>query len=193
MNEYGQWQWTGLALGRSGIRWRILATLFLEREERLHLREIARRVGTSAGTTRRELQRLMDAGIVQATREGNQLYFKVVGKSTLYRSLDEVIRATAGAKSILRRHLEGLPGLESAVIFGSYAASMSGPNSDIDVLIVGQPDRDELTDRLEESAREIGRDVNEIVYTAKELATRRKRRDGLIRSIDEGRTIEILP
>jgi predicted nucleotidyltransferase len=179
--------------GRSEIRRRILGLIILEPEQRLHLREIARRVGTSAGTARRELQKLEAAGIVESVREGRQVYFQVPKDSTIYRTLDEIVRQTAGAGEILRRLLSGLDGVKSAVIFGSYAAGVTSSGSDVDLLVVGRPDRDELTDRLEQAGREIGRPVNEVVYTADELEQRRARGDVFVRSIDEGRVIPVLP
>lgn len=179
--------------GRSEIRRRIMATVLLDPEERLHLREIARRVGTSAGTARRELNRLEDAGVVQRIREGRQVYYSIPAGSVLYRSMAEIIRQSAGAREILRNLLGDVDGIESAVIFGSYAAGRMRANSDIDLLVVGTPDRDELTDRLEQAGREIGRSVNEVVFTAAELSARRARGDGFIKSIDEGKQISVLP
>ncbi|MEP7378781.1 MAG: nucleotidyltransferase domain-containing protein [Chloroflexota bacterium] len=192
MSEYkGDQAWT--LLGRSAIRRRILGVVLLAPENRLHLREIARRVGTSAGTARRELQRLEQAGVVERTREGRQVYFSVPVGSVLYRSMAEIVRATTGAREILRRLLADLPGVKSAVIFGSYAAGMTGPKSDVDIMIVGDPDRDELTDRLEQAGRKIGREVNEVVYSAAELDDRRLRGDVFIKTVDEGPRIQVLP
>lgn len=192
MVEYkGEQTWT--LLGRSEIRRRILGAVLLAPEHRLHLREIARRVGTSAGTARRELQRLEEAGVLERTKEGRQVYYSVPGGSVLYRSMAEIVRETTGAREILRRLLADLTGVKSAVIFGSYAGSMTGPKSDVDVLIVGDPDRDDLTDRLEQASREIGRPVNEVVYTTAELDDRRRRGGEFVRSIDQGSVIQVLP
>ncbi len=111
----------------------------------------------------------------------------------MYRSVSEIVRQTMGAREVLRRALRDVAGVESAVIFGSYAPGKTRLRSDVDLLVVGSPDRDELTDRLEESGREVGRPINEVVYAAAELAERRARGDGFVRSIDEGPTIEVLP
>lgn len=65
-----------LAVGRSSVRQRILALLMDESAGRLHLREIARRAGTSPGTASRELARLVAAGLIDREAEGNQVYFR---------------------------------------------------------------------------------------------------------------------
>ncbi len=182
-----------LLLGRSKIRRRLLAELVLNPDERLHLRELARRADTSAGTARRELNRLVEAGVAERVVSGNQVYYQQPADTIMYRSVSEIVRQTMGAREVLRRALRDVAGVESAVIFGSYAPGKTRLRSDVDLLVVGSPDRDELTDRLEEAGREVGRPINEVVYAAAELEEWRARGDGFVRSIDEGPTIEVLP
>lgn len=183
----------GAIFGRSAIRRRILGLLILDPDRRLHLRAIARQVGTSAGTAARELGRLEAAGIVTRHLVGNQVEFRANLNSPLARPVAEIVRQTMGAHVILRAMLSDVAGLESARIFGSYAAGRPTPASDIDLLIVGSPDRDVLTERLEAASRQLKRPVNEVVYTADELATRRSRGDAFVRSIDAGEVLEVLP
>lgn len=186
MNEYAA------LLGRSRIRQRLLTLLIDNPRGRLHLRELARLAETSAGTAARELGRLTAAGIATREAEGSQVYYRAATDSPLYPAVRDLVRRTIGAGSVLRRELESLPGVESAVIVGSYAAGTMQPGSDIDILVVGNPDRDELTDRLERASRTIGRAVNETVMTRAELDTRRARGNGFVASIDSGPTIDIL-
>lgn len=179
--------------GRSKIRLRILALVMDAPEGRLHLRAIARAVGTSAGTVARELGRLEEAGLVRRTREGNQVYFEARPEQPLFAPIRDIVRQAAGAPILLRRHLAGLAGVERAVIFGSYARGALLPDSDVDVLIVGDPDRDDLTDRLEMASAEINRPVNEVVMTQDELDRRRARGDRLIESIESQPAVQVLP
>jgi predicted nucleotidyltransferase len=182
-----------LLLGRSRIRRDILVRLIEGPAARLHLRELARGARTSAGTAARELARLESAGLVRREAEGNQVYFSAATNSPLFEPVSALIRRTIGAAAVVRRHLEGLGSVESAVIFGSYAAGDMRPTSDIDLLVVGSPDRDDLTDRLELASRDIGRAVNETVLTPAELADRRARGDRFIESVDASPTIAVLP
>ncbi len=179
-------------LGRSRIRQQILAILIDSPRERYHLREIARRAHTSAGTAARELERLSDASLVVSEREGRQRYFRVDTTSPLYEPVRDLVRRTIGAPAVLRRHLADVAGVERAVIFGSYGQGQLKADSDIDVLIVGKPDRDRLTEALEAAAGELGREVNEVVMAQDELEGRRARGDGFVRSIDAGRVIPVI-
>lgn len=79
------------------------------------------------------------------------------------------------------------------MIFGSYVSGKMRSQSDIDLLVIGNPDRDELTDRLESAQAQVGRQINEVVMGQAELAERRQRGDSFIQSIDQGQTIQVLP
>lgn len=182
-----------LLLGRSKVRQRILALIMDAPERRMHLRAIARASATSAGTAARELARLEDAGLVRRLREGNQVYFQARPEQPIFGAIREIVRQTVGAPMIVRRHLSGLAGVERAVIFGSYAHGPLKPESDVDLLIIGTPDRDELTERLEMASLEISRPVNDVVMTHEELDARRARGDQFMKSIDSQPSIQVVP
>ena len=59
----------------AGYRRQVLALLLLHPERKLHVREIARLTGTTAGTLNKELARLHDAGLLECERVGNQLQY----------------------------------------------------------------------------------------------------------------------
>lgn len=189
MNENAQ---AAMLLGRSKVRQRMLALLVESPDQRLHLRGLSRAAGTSAGTAARELARLEEAGIVRRTRDGNQVYFQARPDQPLFEPIREIVRQTIGAPTTIRRNLTGLAGVERAVIFGSYAHGSLKADSDVDLLIIGTPDRDELTERLEIAGREITRPINEVVMTARELEARRARGDRFIESIDSQPSIAVV-
>ncbi|MGD0716018.1 MAG: nucleotidyltransferase domain-containing protein, partial [Gaiellaceae bacterium] len=63
--------------------------------------------------------------------------------------------------------LRGLPGVEAAYIFGSWASRYHGEAgpapADIDLLVVGRPDRRVLARVCREAGRELGLEVNPTV------------------------------
>jgi predicted nucleotidyltransferase len=180
-------------LGRSRTRQRILALLFDRPERRMHLRGISRALGVSAGTTARELHRLVDAGIVTRSTEGRQVYFQAAADSPLFDAVQTIVRRTVGAPDVLRRHLAGLPRIDRAFVYGSYARRTEiSTSSDVDLMIVGQPDMDELTDRASAAESELGRPVNYTVLTEGELEERRKRGDRFIASVEEGPILSVI-
>ncbi len=179
-------------LGRSRTRQRILALLFDRPERRTHLRGIARALSTSAGTTARELHRLVDAGLVARSTEGRQVYFQAARESPLFDAVQTIVRRTVGAPDVIRRHIAGLRGIDRAFVYGSYARGEETPTSDIDLMIVGNPDVDELTDRVSAAESELGRPLNYTLLTEDELEHRRKRGDHFIGSVDTGPTLPVI-
>jgi predicted nucleotidyltransferase len=181
-----------LLLGRSRTRQRILALLYDRPERRAHLRAISRAVGVSVGTTARELQRLVEAGLVTRSSEGRQVYFQASAESPLFDAVRTIVRRTVGAPDVLRRHLDGLPGVQRAVVFGSYARGDTTPASDVDLLIVGRPDPDELTERVEAAQRELGRIVNYTILTEDELTERKRRGDRFVLSVEAEPSLPVI-
>jgi predicted nucleotidyltransferase len=182
-----------LLLGRSTIRRRILALLFERPERRLHLRGIARTVEASVGTVSRELSRLAESELVARTSEGHQVYFQANSDSPLFESVRAIVQRTIGAPDVIRRHLANVAGIDDAFIYGSYARGTEiTPASDVDLMIIGSPDLDELTDRVGAAEREIGRPVNYTVLTDAELERRRHRGDRFVQSVETGPTLAVV-
>lgn len=82
----------------------------------------------------------------------------------LARPLTELIAVSFGPLPLLTEALQQVAGVERAYIYGSWAARYSGepgpPPADVDVLVVGSSDPDELFDAAERAGRQLRRDVN---------------------------------
>lgn len=149
-------------------------------------------LGASAGSTARELERLVEAGLVTRSTEGRQVYFQAAADSPLFDALQTIVRRTVGAPDVIRRHLAGLRGIDRAFVYGSYARGEETATSDIDLMIVGNPDIDELTDRASAAESELGRPLNYTIFTEDELTRRRKRGDRFVASVDGGPTLPVI-
>jgi predicted nucleotidyltransferase len=70
---------------------------------------------------------------------------------------------------VLTREFEGIAGIDHLYLFGSWAARYLGepgpaPN-DIDVLVIGSPNRDGVYDAAEKAERQIGLPVQATIRT----------------------------
>src|SRR5262249_15710091 len=67
-------------------------------------------------------------------------------QAAFYRPLVELVTVVLGPAKVLAEELAGIDGILSAEIFGSWAARYRGEpgqaSSDVDLLVVGTPDRD---------------------------------------------------
>ena len=75
----------------SEVRVKLLATLFSEINHDLYVRELTRKVGTEVNAIRRELQRLLKAGIVKKEQRGNRLYYTVRKEYVFYQELLSIV------------------------------------------------------------------------------------------------------
>src|SRR5689334_8048397 len=111
-----------LPLLRSRNQGTILAAIILDPEHERSMSEIAEEVGTSLSTVQREVARLEDAGLVVTVRRGNTRLVTAVTDSVVDRPLADLLAVTFGPVGVLRSALAGVPGIEVAVIYGSWAA-----------------------------------------------------------------------
>lgn len=158
-----------LPIFRSRGQGRLLARVFLHPEEPMPLAGLAREIGLDAATVLREVNRLEQAGLVVSARIGRARVVRPDERSPFYPELSALIFKAFGPSTVLARMLRGLPGVEAAYIFGSWASRYHGEAgpapADIDLLVVGRPDRRALGRVCREVGRELGLEVNPTVVT----------------------------
>jgi len=143
-------------------RHRALSLLYLRPGDRFHVRMIARLTGVPAGSLHRELRRLADAGLLVATRSGNQVLYSANEASPVFHELASMLDKTAGTLPTLHEHAAeytidpspGLPAIpmrelaticrkyrvQKMALFGSAARNELRPESDVDLLVEFRPD-----------------------------------------------------
>jgi len=169
--------------GRSRVRDRILLEFFAKPATAAHVREMARRVHASPPTVGAELAELARLGILQTRAIGRSLVYSVNDRSPLLAEVRGLIEKTIGIEAMIRKALDGLPGVEAAYIFGSYAAGTAKAQSDVDLLLIGRPDRVALSERLAQVERAISRDVNVVTKSEEQVRGRRQEGDPFWRQV----------
>ena len=155
---------TLLPLLRSPTQGHITAYLFLRPDRDHTATQIAADLGVSLPTVTREVARLIDAGLVCGTKRGNTRYLRVQTTNPVFGPLADLMAVTFGPVPVLRDLLAEVVGVEEAFIYGSWAAravGRSGPvPGDVDLLVLGTPDRDLLDEALDGAERVLRREVN---------------------------------
>ena len=162
--------------GRSRVRDRILLEFFAKPGTSAHVREMARRVKASAPTVGVELAELARLGVLLTHTVGRSLVYSVNERSSLLGEIRALVQKTIGIEVLVAKAVEGLAGVDAAYVFGSYAAGTDSAGSDVDLLVIGRPNRVGLSEKLAPVERTIGRDVN--VVTKTEAQVRERRRSG---------------
>jgi DNA-binding transcriptional ArsR family regulator len=160
-----------LPILRSQQQGEILALLLGDPELELSLTEIAARTGAPHPSVHREIERAEQAGLVVSRKVGNTRLVRANTASPYYAGLAEVLTRAFGVPAVLSAALQPVKGIAAAYIYGSWAARHEGetgqrPIGDIDVLILGEPDRDELYTALAAAEERLGRAVQATIRQA---------------------------
>jgi hypothetical protein len=154
---------------RSRLTAAVLARVYIGDDE-YSVAELAATAKTDTGTMTREVRRLEEAGIVRSRVVGRAKLVRASHEAPFYRALRDLVVIVLGPAQVIGEELAGLSGLEAAAIFGSWAARASGeagPSpADIDLLVIGRPDRDDLYDAVGRARLRLGRDINTLALLA---------------------------
>jgi hypothetical protein len=160
-----------LPILRSQQQGEILALLLGDPGLELSLTELAARTGAPHPSVHREIQRAEAAGLVMSRKVGNTRLVRANTTSPYYPGLAEVLTRAFGVPVVIRRALSGVKGANEAFVYGSWAARHAGelgdrPVGDIDLLILGQPDRDALYAALAPAEERLGRPIQVTIREA---------------------------
>ncbi|MFC5381527.1 winged helix-turn-helix domain-containing protein [Aquipuribacter nitratireducens] len=158
---------------RSDGQARLLTEVLLTGDE-LSLTELATRAGLAYPTAHREVARLLDAGILSERLVGRTRLIRGNDESPLTSPLREILRVAAGPVAMLTEELGRVPSIDSAFVYGSFAARMlgvAGPAPhDIDLMVLGDPDVDAVYQACTRVESAVHRPVNPTILTTEEFA-----------------------
>lgn len=141
----------------------MLTLVLLNPDREWTMTELALRVGSAVSSVQREIVRAEQAGVTSSRRVGKTRLVKAA-RSPLTEPLTELLLRSFGPRQVLADELADVPGIESAYLFGSWAARYAGqegrPPADLDVLVIGAPDRDALDDAGQRAGARLAREVN---------------------------------
>lgn len=152
-----------LPLLRSRLQAELLTLILLTPNREWTLSELADRVRGSVSTALREVARAEGTGVITSRRVGNSRVV-TAAESPLTDPLRELLLRSFGPRQVLAEELSEIEGIQDAYLFGSWAARYAGQEGrapmDIDVLVIGQPDRDDLDDAAQRARSKLAREVN---------------------------------
>jgi len=151
-------------LFRSNAQGEILARLLLNPGESFTIAELARAANTPYASAHREVTRIVEMGLASSEKRGQAVEVQARSDTPAFRPLAELLTLTYGPAVVIPQHLAGIDGIDDAYIYGSWAARRQGETGDapgdIDVLIVGNPPRDEVYDAAGAAGMALRREVN---------------------------------
>ena len=178
---------TLLPLFRSLLQGRLLAVLYAAPERERAISELAGSLDAHVATVHREVDRLERAGILASRRVGRTKVVRPDLDSPFEPELSSLVLKAFGPVPIISGLLAQVPGIEEAHVFGSWAERYQGiPGAaprDIDVLVVGRPERDDVYRAAAEAERVTGIPVDVVIRSPEAWG---RQDDGLARTIRSG-------
>lgn len=153
----------------SDYRSRVLGLLLLHPERTYYLREIARITGTVPGTLKRELDKLLEVGLLTVKKVGNQNHYRANQDCPVYVDLANVLRKTSGINDVIMNAILPLSeNLQNVFIYGSMASGKENIKSDIDLMLIGEINYKEVVHLLHPLQEQLGREINPKILSVKE-------------------------
>jgi predicted nucleotidyltransferase len=163
---------------------KVLGLLYGQPGRSFYTREILALTGMGVATIKRELDRMLAAGILSMTRIGNQHHYQANPHCPIYSELLGIVKKTFGVTEVIRRALEPLAGrIERAFIFGSVASGKESATSDIDLMIVGDVGFAEVVGALYPVQETLGREINPKIYRREEWIQMQNTKDGFVTEV----------
>ena len=163
-------------LTKSKIRQRIILLFLYNQNKEFYLSEIAKKVGTSAGTAQRELNRLLDNDFISFKKRANLSIYSLNNRYSLLKEIEAIVQKTFGIEVQLKNELSRFDNLEYAFIFGSYARGGFKSDSDIDIFLIGNAGEVEIVEVVQKIEEIISREINYHFTSKREFLDRSKER-----------------
>lgn len=170
----------------------LLRLFFTNPDKKFYMHEIGRILGKKPGIFQRTLNNMVAEGILENYYHAHARYFKVNKHYTLYKELKSIVFKTVGIIGTLRDVLLHITGIIYAFIYGSFAKGKESFLSDIDIIIIGNPDSDELVKKIDKLEERLLREINYKLYTLKSFKNDIKKKNPFIVEILNSKKVMLI-
>lgn len=174
-------------------------SLFLNNPDRAYyVREITRKIDEQINSVRRELSNLLSIGIIRSDSNNNRLYYEVNQKYEYYPELrriftnlpvtNKALTETKEEEQIASK-LRQTGTVQLSFLTGSFVRD---PHLGIDLLIMGDVNRAKVAKVVSELEKEVGRELNYVVFTPEEYDYRINLNDRFLADVIDAKKIVII-
>jgi predicted nucleotidyltransferase len=176
----------------SRLRSKVLGWFFTHVDERFFVRQLKSLLNEDPTNLSRELSRLESLNILVSEREGRQKYFRVNKGSPFFEEMKGLILKTTGVAGVIKTTLERISGIKYAFVYGSFAKNQEKTESDVDLIVIGKANLDEIEDGLSKAEGQLGRTINLTFYSIREFREKIELKDSFIRTVLTNRKIMLI-
>lgn len=148
---------------------KVLGLLYAQPDKSFYTKEILRLTGMGVATIKRELDRMLAAGILSMTKIGNQHHYQANPECPIYQELLGIVKKTFGVTDVICTALTSLSSeIAWAFVFGSVASGKETSGSDIDLMVIGDVSFSEVVNTLYPTQEILSREINPKIYSKEE-------------------------
>ena len=170
----------------------ILEIFFNDPEKSYYLRELARIIGKQPGVFQKDINGLVEKNILTSEKIANSRFFKLNKKYPLYDEIKSIFLKTSGVQGQLKNALKKIKNIKTAFIFGSFAKKSEDSFSDIDLMIIGNPDEDRLVEKTSKIEKKISREINYRIFSAADIKKRLEAKEVFLEEVLRGQKIFLI-
>lgn len=180
----------------SKTRVKLLSLFYNNPDRPFYVREITRKIDEQINSVRRELQNLLNIGIVRSVSQSNRLYYEVNPKYKFHKELQSIFQQIPAKSKEIKQTKEEDQILKSMQKAGNVrlafltGAFVRGSNQMIDIFIVGDMNKSQLSRVVSDLEKEMNRELNYTSMTIEDFDYRRNLNDRFLTDIlDENKIV----
>ena len=156
------------ALISSRTRIKILLKFFLNSNATAYLRSLENEFGESTNGIRVELNRLEKAGMLTSSLAGNKKIFRANTKHPLFDEVHNIVLKYVGLDKVIEEVIERLGEVKKVFLVGDFSKGLD--SKIVDLLLIGNIDREFLIQLIEKSEKLIHRKIRYLIYKVDEFS-----------------------
>jgi DNA-binding transcriptional ArsR family regulator len=167
----------------SRVRIKLLQTFLSQPQEMFYVRELTRLVDEEINAVRRELSRMQNAGMVQAEKRGNRLYYQFRPNYPFFTELLSLVTKTTPVGRSIINNRSKLGFVKYAFVSQRLVRGLPRQENELDIVIIGKvimPQLDQIVKKLE---KKLETEINYSSMTEEEFKYRKNRKDPFITDV----------
>ncbi len=167
----------------SKVRVLVLQLFFTNPKEKYYVREMSRLIKVEINALRRELERLLNCGLLRKEERGNRIYYFLNPRYIFYQELERMIAKTTGLGAAILKYRRKLGTIVYASLSSKYVKKELPYQDEVDAFFVGNVVLPELDLIMKKFEKDAGRELNYTVFSKDEFEFRKTRRDPFIMNV----------
>lgn len=176
----------------SRVRVSLMELFFQQPQELFYVREITRQVHEEINAVRRELDRMLAAGLLKSEERGNRVYYYLNRNYAFYPELIRMVAKSTGLGLKLQKFRKKLGTVSFVMFTGKFIQVDQTNRTEVDVLIVGDIVLPELELLMREEELRLKREISYTVLSKDEFEFRKQRRDPFLMEVLFGTRIMVI-